>query len=111
MKYFSQGLRMWIIQRFTALYMFLFVLFMLGFFVLQGPFDYERWRLFMENPLTMTAWTLFFLGLLMHAWVGMRDAVMDYVNTFAVKIFVLGMLAIGLLTMAVWAVRVLMIAS
>jgi succinate dehydrogenase / fumarate reductase membrane anchor subunit len=110
MKYFSQGLHMWLIQRFTAVYMVLFVLFMLGFYALRGPFDYQHWRLFMEMPITMTAWTLFFLSLLLHAWVGMRDAVMDYVTTFAIKIIVLGVLAIGLLVMAVWAVRVLMIA-
>jgi succinate dehydrogenase / fumarate reductase membrane anchor subunit len=111
MKYFSQGLRMWVVQRFTAVYMFLFVVFMLGIYLLYGPFDYQHWRLFMAAPITMAAWTMFFLSLLLHAWVGIRDAVMDYVTAFAMKNIVLGALATGLIIMAVWVVRVLMIAS
>ncbi|GMR07138.1 MAG: succinate dehydrogenase membrane anchor subunit [Gammaproteobacteria bacterium] len=111
MKYVTQGLRMWLLQRLTAVYMVLFFVFMLGYFFTGDKLTFANWTLFMSHPLTTTAWVLFFLSLLLHAWVGMRDAIMDYVNTFWVKLFVLSMLAVGLISMGIWAIRVLLMAG
>jgi succinate dehydrogenase / fumarate reductase membrane anchor subunit len=111
MKHVTQGLRMWVIQRLTAVYMALFTVFILGYLMSGESLDFQRWRLFMGSPMTMTAWSLFFLSLLLHVWVGMRDAILDYVQTFAIKIFVLAVLALGLVSMAIWALRVLLMAG
>lgn len=111
MKYVTQGLKMWLLQRFTAVYMVLFFVFMLGYFLTGEGLAFDTWTQFMSHPLTLTTWVLFFLSLLLHAWIGMRDAIMDYINTFWVKLFALSMLAVGLISMLIWAIRVLLIAG
>lgn len=104
------GLQAWLVQRLSALYMLAFVLFCLAYFTFRGTPTFAEWRSLMGQPLMMTASALFLFSLLAHAWIGMRDVVMDYVHPLAVRISVLTALAVGLLAMAVWGVHV-MVAS
>jgi len=42
---------------------------------------------------------------MLHAWIGVRDAVLDYVNGFWPRLVVLAFLALYLLAMMTWAIR------
>jgi len=52
---------------------------------------------------------VFFAALLTHAWVGLRDVIMDYVHPVAVRVFVLALLVCGLLASAAWVARILLL--
>ena len=103
------GLRPWLLQRLTAVYMLLFVLFLLVHFLSDPPRSHAAWRSWMLSPGTSIATAVFMASLLLHAWVGIRDVILDYVHPVGLRIGVLALLGFGLLAMAQWVARILLI--
>ncbi len=102
------GLRAWLVQRFSAVYMLLFILFLLFNFFLDPPHSYLIWHGWMRNPGVSVATLVFFAALLLHAWVGVRDVIMDYVHPLALRVSALVLLGFGLMAIAAWLVRILL---
>lgn len=100
------GLRDWLVQRFTALIMFAFTLFMLGVAVVQAP-DFAAWRLLFASAWMRYFTLLFALSLLWHAWIGMRNILMDYVHATRLRLPLQVMVIIALLIYAMWAIDIL----
>ena len=48
-----------------------------------------------------------FAALLAHAWVGVRDVVMDYVHPVALRLLVLSLLVLYFTGLGVWVARIL----
>jgi succinate dehydrogenase / fumarate reductase membrane anchor subunit len=44
------------------------------------PVGYAQWREWFSHPIVNVAAALFFVALSMHAWVGMRDVILDYLH-------------------------------
>lgn len=107
MKKALSGLRAWIVQRFTAVYMLLFLVLALLRFAFDPPDSYLAWREWITNPFTLVATVLFFIALLLHAWVGLRDVAMDYVHPVQLRMAVLGLLAFVLTGLALWVMQIL----
>lgn len=101
------GFRAWLVQRFSALYMLLFVLFILVRFAFAPPDSYATWRAFVLSPGVNAAASVFFIALLAHIWVGVRDIVLDYVKPFAARALALGLLGFGLVAVGTWLARIL----
>ena len=103
------GLRAWLVQRFTALYMLGFMLFMLCYLWVYPPPSYAAWRDWVLNTPVLVATALFFIALLLHAWVGLRDVVLDYVKPLALRVGTLAALAFGLAGLGLWMLRILLL--
>lgn len=101
------GLRAWLVQRASALYLLAFIVFLCGHFLADPPASYEQWQAWVNEPAVAVAALVFFAALLLHAWVGLRDVILDYVHPPALRIAVLGSLGLGLAAMAAWVVRIL----
>ncbi len=110
MKKALSGLRSWLVQRFTAVYMLLFMVWALGCFAVDAPHSYAAWHARMTSTWVLITTALFFLALLLHAWVGLRDVVLDYVKPLALRVGVLAALAFALVGMALWMLRILLMA-
>lgn len=102
------GLRAWLVQRWSAVYMLLFIVFLLFHFLLDSPHSYQAWHDWMSNPGVSIATSVFFAALLLHAWVGVRDVIMDYVHPVAFRVSILTLLGSGLLAIGVWVLRILL---
>jgi succinate dehydrogenase / fumarate reductase membrane anchor subunit len=107
----ATGLRAWLVQRVTAVYMLLFIVFLLFHFLLAPPDSYEAWHGWMRNSRIAIATSVFFAALLLHAWVGIRDVLMDYVHPLAWRISALTLLAFSLTAIAAWVVRILLMGT
>ena len=107
MKTALSGLQPWLVQRFTALYMLAFIVLALGRFAVNASHSYLAWRAWMSGPWMLVTTALFFLALLLHAWVGMRDVVLDYVKPVGLRVGVLAALGFTLVGLALWALRIL----
>ena len=101
------GLRAWLVQRITAVYMLLFIVFFLAHFVIDPPHSYQAWHGWMMSSSVSIAAVVFFAALLAHAWVGVRDVILDYVHPIAFRVCVLVLLGFGLTAMGVWVMRIL----
>jgi succinate dehydrogenase / fumarate reductase membrane anchor subunit len=73
------GTRDWLAQRITAAVMALYVLLALAF-VPSRTASYESWKALFAQGWMRIATLLFALSLAWHAWVGVRDILMDYVK-------------------------------
>jgi succinate dehydrogenase / fumarate reductase membrane anchor subunit len=107
----AQGLRAWLVQRLSAVYMVAYFVFFFLNLISKTPHSYPEWREFMTSPLMSVPTLLLVILLLMHAWVGVRDVIIDYVHPFKVRFTVLSLIAASLLAMGAWALLVLVRAS
>lgn len=101
------GLRAWLVQRITAVYMLLFIVFFLAYFVVDPPHSYQAWHGWMMSSSVSIATAVFFAALLAHAWVGVRDVILDYVHPTAFRVGLLVLLGFGLTALGVWVMRIL----
>jgi succinate dehydrogenase / fumarate reductase membrane anchor subunit len=104
----SLGLKAWLIQRVTAVYLAIFFPFAAIKLIWLTPHNYEQWIAWVAHPFVNAALALFILSLLLHAWIGLRDVVMDYVKSAALRAGLFTMLIIFLSGCGMWALRLLL---
>lgn len=100
------GLKDWLAQRVTGAYMAIYTLFM-AVAVLACVDGYEGWRALMSIGVVRFFSVLFVLCLCYHAWVGVRDIWMDYVQPTAIRLTLHILTLLVLVGNAVWAVQIL----
>ena len=101
------GLRDWLIQRITAVVMALYSVTMAGYLLLQTDLDYDVWTGLFSSQTVRTFTLLFMFSLFYHAWIGIRDIVMDYVKSAAVRLVIHVLVILALLLYAIWSVEIL----
>ena len=101
------GLRDWLIQRVTAVVMVLYTLVLAGYWLMQPAIDYNAWTLFFSGNVVRTFSLLFLLSVFYHAWIGMRDIVMDYVKPAFIRLSIHVLVIIALLLCVIWSVQIL----
>ncbi len=104
------GLRAWIVQRISAAYMALFVVFAMGYLVFTPPGSFSEWKQMVANPVMAMAMALFFFSLLMHCWVGIRDVFIDYVPIIPLRLVLLTLFGLGFIACGFWVVQILVLA-
>lgn len=102
------GLSTWLVQRASAVYMLFFIAYMLAHFAFDPPESFRSWRGWVASPTVSAATGAFFCALLAHAWVGVRDVIMDYVRPVAARAPALVVLAASLIAIAAWVTQVLL---
>ena len=100
------GLRDWLVQRLTAVLMVLYTVGLLTI-LLVLPHTQTAWRaLFATLPMKLFASVTVF-GLVWHAWIGVRDILMDYVWKFPLRLAALFLVVIFLALNLIWAFNIL----
>ena len=102
------GLKDWLVQRVTAIYMalFTFVFAACALFCLP-EFSFEAWSVLFSSTCVKFFSFLFIVSLCYHVWIGVRDVWMDYIKHAGLRL-ALHLIALFLLIgYAGWAVRIL----
>ena len=81
------GLGDWLAQRITGLMMAIYSVVLLVYFLSQPAVTYPSWKALFERGWMRVATLLFAVSLAWHAWVGMRDILMDYVKPTGLRLF------------------------
>ena len=74
------GLRDWLAQRITAVIMAVYSVIMVVVLFSGRPISYGVWRDLFAQGWMRVATLLFAVSLAWHAWVGVRDILMDYIK-------------------------------
>ena len=106
----AHGLRAWLLQRFTAVYLLLFIAYLSLRWGMDPIQDFAHWQSWLADPLVNLATGLFILSILIHAWVGVRDVIMDYVQHTALRVTLFAGVALTLAGCGLWSLRVLFLA-
>jgi len=101
------GLKDWLAQRVTALVMAIYTVLFAGILLICPPQHYGDWRALFESQWLRVATFLFFLSLFWHAWIGVRDILMDYVKPTAIRLGLEIVVAVTLIAYAGWAIQIL----
>lgn len=103
------GLPAWLVQRLSAFYMLVYTL-SAAIWVMRAPLpNYASWSGLFAQPLVAIATAMFILSLLLHAWVGVRDVILDYAGHFAaLRLVLLALLGAWLIVLAIWSAGILL---
>lgn len=107
----ATGLRAWVLQRVTAVYLGLLSPLLLWRLVIQPPENHAEWLAWVTQPFISVALLLFFAAVFLHAWVGVRDIVIDYIKPFVPRLAVLTLTGFGLVACGFWVLRILFLAA
>ncbi|MCG8425837.1 MAG: succinate dehydrogenase, hydrophobic membrane anchor protein [Chromatiales bacterium] len=107
----ASGLRAWVLQRISAAYLGLYIIYMIGFFSFSPPESVAEWKAWVGSPVAGFALSLFFALLLIHAWVGIRDVLIDYVKPIMARVTLLTVFGLGFVGCGLWAAKVIFLAA
>jgi len=107
--YLLHGLRPWLFQRLSAIYILLFSVYIGYSFAAAGAINYGLWREWLFDPPNTIAVGLFVIALLIHAWVGIRDVILDYVHNTLIRVVAFTVVMLMLIASGLWSAKILLI--
>jgi succinate dehydrogenase / fumarate reductase membrane anchor subunit len=105
----ASGLKAWALQRLTAVYIGVFTLYLLAVLLFAPPADHAAWKAWLGGPLISVLLLLLVASVLLHAWIGVRDVLIDYVHPIGIRAAVLGVIALTLVGLGLWAAQALVL--
>jgi len=111
MSWRTGGIRPWILQRLSAVFMAaVLILFTLTLMV-DGANNYSEWQDWLNGPIWNTLIIMFWIALIAHAWIGVRDVFMDYIYADTLRVTILTCFALYLIAMLIWMLRIMFFAG
>lgn len=103
------GQRAWLLQRLTAVLMVVYLIYVGQHLLFCPPTDFSAWQAWWRGGAMALSSTFFLLALILHAWVGGRDIILDYVHPLGARVAMLCGLGAFLIFCALWALRILLV--
>ena len=101
------GVRDWLVQRATAVLMALFTLVIVVQCLMPGEMSNDKWPGIFAHQWMKVLTFVTIASILWHAWVGVRDVLMDYVHPLAARLVLQVASIVWLVGCAGWALQVL----
>ena len=109
MSHLLSGMKAWALQRLSAVYLGLFLVYFVGVLLLAKPEGSAAWQQWLGQPLMSIAILVFVIALLLHAWIGVRDIFMDYVHPLSLRMVMMALLLLSLIGFGLWAGKLLLL--
>jgi len=101
------GTAQWLRQRLTAVIMAVYTVLAIVALLILHPENHAEWRALFAPGWVRVVTLLFFLSLCYHAWVGMRDILMDYARPTSLRLALYTAVVVALGGYAAWAVQIM----
>ena len=101
------GLKDWLAQRVTAIVMVVYTIIFLAVLVTRAPMGFPEWKALFTHEVMRVLTLLFFLSLFYHAWIGVRDILMDYIQPTGVRLFLEVLVILALVAYTIWSISIL----
>ena len=101
------GMRGWLLQRLTALFMALYTIGLAVCLLWHAPASRADWKAIFSGDFVRITTMFFFAALLYHAWIGMRDILMDYVKPTGLRLMLQAAVAAALGFYLIWSASIL----
>ena len=101
------GLGEWLFQRLSAVYLGVFSVFLFAKFLFWPVSDFAEWQAWFSLSWVRVIWLFAFASLLIHAWIGVRSVLLDYISSFSLRFIIALLFATGLLVSGLWVIDIL----
>jgi succinate dehydrogenase / fumarate reductase membrane anchor subunit len=101
------GLRDWLAQRITAGIMAVYTVIVVVVFLSSQPISYQVWRDLFTQGWMRVATLLFAASLAWHAWVGVRDIIMDYIKATGLRLALESLVLLTIAGYLAWVIQIL----
>jgi len=101
------GLRDWLVQRITAVIMAVYSVIAVIVLISNGSITYSVWRDLFAQGWMRVATLLFAVSVAWHAWVGVRDILMDYIKPAGLRLALEVMTVLTIAAYVGWTVQIL----
>lgn len=81
----ASGLMAWLAQRATAVYLAIFSTYLMIHFTFDPPVDHAALLAWVNNPIVLVSLLLFIPVVLVHAFIGIRDVMIDYIHILTLR--------------------------
>ena len=103
----GKGLRDWIVQRVTSVFLAGYLFFLLYFWLSHPNWAAMEWQGMFSGVMMRVATLLALIALLIHAWIGIWTIITDYVRHYGIRIVLLSIVALSLLGYLGWGLYIL----
>tara|TARA_B100000686_G_C16798672_1_gene984289 strand:+ start:887 stop:1231 length:345 start_codon:yes stop_codon:yes gene_type:complete len=101
------GLIDWLIQRVTAVVITIYILLIIALLLIASPEGYTSWKDIFFNQWMRILTFLTFISLCWHAWIGIRNILMDYVHKTNIRLILQVLVILVLFFYAIWAIEIM----
>lgn len=101
------GLRDWLIQRVSAVYLGIYVVFLTIYFLVHPTLTFDEWQLLFSNPWMRIGTVIALVLIGLHAWVGLVIVATDYLKMACIRLGFLGFVLIALFAYLIWGIAIL----
>lgn len=103
----GNGIKDWLMQRFTAVFLLFYLSYVSLFFIKNAKVSYATWVDFFTQPVMQVA-TLIALGCIaLHAWIGIWTVLTDYVHKTGIRYLMQSLVLVTILAYFVWGIQIL----
>ncbi|WP_034913421.1 succinate dehydrogenase membrane anchor subunit [Erwinia sp. 9145] len=96
------GVHDWLLLRAAAIIIALYVIYILGFFVVSDTLTFETWHAFFASTTTKVFTLLTLFSILVHGWIGMWQVLTDYIKSLALRLTLQLVVIVALLVYAIY---------
>jgi succinate dehydrogenase / fumarate reductase, membrane anchor subunit len=84
----GNGLKDWLIQRLTAVYLAIYSVLLVSVWIGCSPWSYAKWTTLFHTPWFQVATVLALFTILLHAWIGIWTVTTDYIKPTVLRLIV-----------------------
>jgi len=111
MSRYASGFKAWLIQRISAVYLAFVSLYGFYYFLFFTPLSYESWTQWVLTTPIMLGILLLLAFLLVHAWVGIRDILIDYISHTGMRLILMSLVGMLIIASGLWGFQILLLAK
>lgn len=102
----GNGLKDWLVQRVTAVYLAAYTVFLFGFIILHPHLNFAEWSALFHLRFFQIATLIALATLSLHAWVGVWTVTTDYIKCTAIRLSVQMFVFLWLLAQFIWGIMI-----
>lgn len=102
----GNGLKDWLIQRVTAIFFAVYIIYLLSFLLLHPGLSYEQWRGLFACRSFQVATVIALIALSLHAWIGIWTVTTDYLKCTVIRLSVQMFVIVWLLSQLIWGLMI-----
>ncbi|MCA1772998.1 MAG: succinate dehydrogenase, hydrophobic membrane anchor protein [Halomonas sp.] len=101
------GLSDWLMQRFSAVVLALYTVFIVAYLLFNPNLDYYAWTALFDQTWMRIFSLLAFISVAAHAWIGLWTVTTDYLKSTFVRVGAQSLIILAIFVYLVWGIQIL----